>query len=126
MQARLERGSALFATVKWWVVAASLFVYELIMQSPPPLKAIAPDAKKEIIGIRPGEKINEILLTEEEACHAREFEDYFVIEPEYPFWDSSLLSGGKKLPDGFRYTSDNNQHWLTGEELRKMTKELDG
>ena len=88
--------------------------------------AIAPDAQKEITGIRPGEKINEVLLTEEEASHAREFEDHFVIEPEYPFWDSSLLNGGKKLPEGFRYTSDNNQHWLTGEELQEMIGEGDG
>ena len=88
--------------------------------------AIAPGAKKEITGIRPGEKINEVLLTEEEACHAREFEDHFVIEPEYPFWDSSLLNGGKTLPEGFQYTSDNNQHWLTGVELREMIEEVDG
>jgi UDP-N-acetylglucosamine 4,6-dehydratase (inverting) len=88
--------------------------------------AIAPGAQKEITGIRPGEKINEVLLTEEEACHAREFEDHFVIEPEYPFWDSSFLNGGKKLSEGFRYTSDNNQHWLSGEELQKMIEEVDG
>jgi len=88
--------------------------------------AIAPGAQKEITGIRPGEKINEVLLTEEEAWHAREFEDHFVIEPEYPFWDSSLLDGGKKLSEGFRYTSDNNQHWLTREELQKMIEEVDG
>jgi UDP-N-acetylglucosamine 4,6-dehydratase (inverting) len=87
--------------------------------------AIAPGAQKKIIGIRPGEKINEVLLTEEEARHAREFQDHFIIEPEYPFWDSSRLDGGKKLPEGFRYTSDNNQHWLSGEELQKMIEEVD-
>jgi len=88
--------------------------------------AIAPGAQKGVTGIRPGEKINEVLLTEEEARHAREFEDHFVIEPEYPFWDSSLLDGGKKLSEGFRYASDNNQHWLTGEELEEMIEEVDG
>ena len=88
--------------------------------------AVAPGAQKEITGIRTGEKINEVLLTEEEASHAREFEDHFVVEPEYPFWDSNLLNGGRKLPEGFRYTSDNNQHWLTGEELREMIREGDG
>jgi len=87
---------------------------------------IAPSAEKEITGIRPGEKINEILLTEEEACHTREFEDHFVIEPEYPFWNSSLLKGGKKLSDGFSYTSDNNLHWLCGEELQEMIEGVDG
>lgn len=81
---------------------------------------IAPGTKKEIIGIRPGEKVNEILLTEEEALHAKEFDNYFVIEPEFPFWKKENLAGGQTLPDGFRYTSNNNSWWLTKEEVRKM------
>ena len=88
--------------------------------------AIAPDAQQEITGIRPGEKINEVLLAEEEARHAKEFEDHFIIEPEYPFWDGSLLNGGEKLPEGFRYASDTNQHWLSGEDLRRIIEEVDG
>lgn len=85
---------------------------------------IAPRAKKEVIGIRPGEKVNEILLTEEEARHAREFDDYFVIEPEYPFWGKDDVQGGKLLPEGFRYTSDNNNWWLSKDELKRMGEEL--
>ena len=85
---------------------------------------IAPEAEREIIGIRPGEKVNEILLTEEEARHAREFDDYFVIEPEFPFWRKDKLEGGKLLPKGFKYTSDNNSRWLTKEELKKMIEGL--
>jgi len=82
--------------------------------------AIAPDAEKEVTGIRPGEKINEVLLTEEEARHAKEFDKYFVIEPEHPFWDGSHHEGGKPLPEDFRYTSDGNDQWLTSEELKNM------
>ena len=85
---------------------------------------IAPQAERRITGIRPGEKINEILLTEEEARHAREFDDYFVIEPEFPFWGKDTLEGGKPLSDGFRYTSDNNNWWLTKDELKRMVEEL--
>jgi len=85
---------------------------------------IAPEAKKEIIGIRPGEKINEILLTEEEARHAREFDNFFIIEPEYSFWNQNNFKEGRPLPDGFRFTSDSNSSWLTKEELKKMIKEL--
>ncbi|MBM4452974.1 MAG: UDP-N-acetylglucosamine 4,6-dehydratase (inverting) [Chloroflexi bacterium] len=85
---------------------------------------IAPKAEREVIGIRPGEKVNEILLTEEEARHAREFDDYFAIEPEHPFWGKDNLKGGKSLPDGFKYASDNNSWWLTGEELQRMVGEL--
>jgi len=67
---------------------------------------IAPDAEKKVIGIRPGEKLHEILLTEDEARHTREFDGYFVIEPEHPFWEKGGLAGGKPLPEGFRYTSE--------------------
>ena len=86
--------------------------------------AIAPDAKKKIIGIRPGEKIHEILLTEDEASHSKEFSDSYVIEPEHPFWEEHFLKGGKKLKSGFRYTSDNNKTWLTKNQLMKIIKEL--
>ena len=85
---------------------------------------IAPEAEKEVIGIRPGEKVNEILLTEEEARHAQEFSDYFVIEPEFPFWKKDTLEGGKPLPEPFSYTSDNNGWWLTKEELKRMLGKL--
>lgn len=85
---------------------------------------IAPEAKREVIGVRPGEKINETLLTEEEARHSREFENYFAIEPEHPFWTKDNLEGGKPLPEGFKYASDNNSRWLTKDELKRMLKEL--
>jgi UDP-N-acetylglucosamine 4,6-dehydratase len=85
--------------------------------------AIAPEAKREFTGIRPGEKVNEILLTEEEARHAREFDGYFVIEPEYPFWEEDTVRGGNTLPEGFRYTSDNNNQWLGKDELKRMVEE---
>ncbi len=86
--------------------------------------AIAPQAKKEIIGIRPGEKIHEILLTEDEAKHSREFKDSYVIEPEHPFWKKEDLVGGKILPDGFRYTSSTNEKWLTKDDIKRIIKEL--
>jgi UDP-N-acetylglucosamine 4,6-dehydratase len=85
---------------------------------------IAPEAKREVIGVRPGEKINEILLTEEEARHSREFKNYFAIEPEHPFWAKDRFESGKPLPDGFKYASDNNSRWLTKDELKRMLKEL--
>jgi UDP-N-acetylglucosamine 4,6-dehydratase len=85
--------------------------------------AIAPEEKKEIIGIRPGEKIHEILLTDDESRHSREYEYGFVIEPEHPFWNINDIKG-KKLPDGFKYTSDTNTKWLTKNELIKIIKDL--
>jgi len=85
---------------------------------------IAPEAQREVIGIRPGEKVHEILLTEEESRHAWEFDNYFAIEPEHPFWGKDNLQGGKPIPDGFKYTSDSNGWWLTSEELQRMLGEL--
>jgi len=86
-------------------------------------KVIAPDAKKKVIGIRSGEKLHEILLTEDEARHTREFDNYFVIEPEHPFWDKNNFNDEKSLPEGFRYTSDGNDKWLTADELGKIADE---
>ena len=85
---------------------------------------VAPQAERRIIGIRPGEKTNESLITKEEAMRAREFDKYFVIEPEFSFWKPDSLQGGKPLPDAFSYTSDNNDRWLTKDELTGMIKEL--
>lgn len=85
---------------------------------------IAPKAEREIIGIRQGERINEILLTEEEATHSKEMDEYFVIEPEFPFWKVDNIEDGRPLHPGFRYTSDNNDWWLTEDELKKMLEGL--
>ena len=85
---------------------------------------VAPQAERRIIGIRPGEKTNDSLITKEEAMRAREFNDYFVIEPKFSFWKPDSLQGGKPLPDAFSYTSDNNDRWLTKDELTGMIKEL--
>ena len=87
-------------------------------------KAIAPEAEMVITGIRPGEKLHEILLTEEEARHAKELEDYYVVEPEHHFWDKNNLKGSKALPRGFKYTSDNNSQWLDENEIKGMVQDL--
>lgn len=87
-------------------------------------EVIAPECEIKFTGIRPGEKIDECLLTEDEARHSREFEDLFVIEPEFSFWDSKKSECGKILPEGFRYSSEKNDIWLTKKELAKMIEEL--
>ena len=86
---------------------------------------IAPGAKRKIIGIRPGEKVDEVLLTKEEAIHAKEFDTFFVIEPEYPFWRKDNLEGSRPLPEGFRYTSETNDNWISQEQMRGILKDLE-
>jgi len=88
-------------------------------------KTVAPNCKIKYIGIRPGEKIHECLLTEDETRHAVEYKNFFVIMPDHPWWSYGNYKDGNKLPDGFRYTSDSNEHWLTEKELQKMLKELE-
>ncbi len=84
------------------------------------VQAIAPGCQIRETGIRPGEKLHEILLTEDDARHTLEFEDSFLTEPEFPWWGGSQWTGGKPLPEGFSYRSDNNTHWLTTEALTKL------
>ncbi len=85
--------------------------------------ALAPEVPRRIIGVRPGEKIHEVLLTEDESRHARQFPGHYVIHPAFPFWrrDADELSGDE-LPPGFRYASDTNDKWLTADQIREMSE----
>jgi UDP-N-acetylglucosamine 4,6-dehydratase/5-epimerase len=87
-------------------------------------KAIAPECEIEIIGIRPGEKLHEMMITSDDARHTTEYDDFYVIEPEFPWWNHRKLPGGKPLRDGFYYSSDTNSEWLTVEQLRTLVEEL--
>ena len=80
--------------------------------------AVAPGCKVNVVGIRPGEKLHEVLLSEDEARQALELEDMFVIEPLHSFWKDGAWGEGKRPADGFRYSSDNNTSWLTIEQLQ--------
>jgi len=83
-------------------------------------KAIAPDCEVEYIGIRPGEKLHEVLISEDEARHTVELDDMYIIQPLHPWWRVENWAAAKPLPEGFRYTSDTNTRWLSVEELRRM------
>ncbi|MFT9819926.1 UDP-N-acetylglucosamine 4,6-dehydratase (inverting) [Lysinibacillus sp. NPDC056185] len=87
-------------------------------------EAIAPECEIEIIGIRPGEKLHEAMIMEDDARHTIEFNDYYVIQPEFSWWAKGQLQGGKALQEGFAYTSDNNTDWLKIDQLQKLTNEI--
>ena len=83
-------------------------------------KAIAPEAEIEIIGIRPGEKLHEDLLSVDEARHTIELESMFVIQPAEASWFGySWKDKGQPLPEGFSYTSDSNADWLDVDGIKK-------
>lgn len=84
-------------------------------------EAIAPGVPVEIVGIRPGEKLHEALLTADEARHAVDAGDMYVVLPEHPWWSSSAdWADGTPLSDGFAYTSDTNSDWLDADQLRGL------
>ncbi|MGG3887915.1 UDP-N-acetylglucosamine 4,6-dehydratase (inverting) [Metabacillus fastidiosus] len=87
-------------------------------------KAIAPECEIDIIGIRPGEKLHEAMILEDDARHTKEFDTYYVIQPEFPWWSEEFSIGGKSLPEGFKYTSDSNKQWLTVRELQVLAEEI--
>lgn len=82
-------------------------------------RAMAPHLPHKIVGIRPGEKLAETLLTEDEARMACDLGDRYIISRDGP-----LFTGGKPVPEGFRYSSDRNDQWLTIEEMRDAVKQL--
>jgi UDP-N-acetylglucosamine 4,6-dehydratase len=86
------------------------------------VEAVAPSCHTELNGIRPGEKINEVLVSQDEARHTVILDDMFVIKPEYNWWGQDNWREGKSLPDGFTFTSDTNDQWLSIEQLRAMVE----
>lgn len=85
------------------------------------IEAITPDCVVEVIGIRPGEKLHEVLISEDEARQTIEMDDKYMIRPLHTWWQE-MPSTGKTLADGFSYRSDTNSRWLGVDELREMVE----
>ena len=83
--------------------------------------ALSPGGKVKIIGIRPGEKLHEVMITEDDARNTVEFSDRYVIEPNPVAWTGHVLrDGAVPVEDGFRYASDNNTEWLDDAGLHEL------
>lgn len=91
-------------------------------------RAIAPEARQDIIGIRPGEKVHEQMIGTEDSSYTYEYPDHFKILPAIHQWyrDANRIKDGKKVSAGFCYTSDNNTEWMTAEQLRGWIKQNQG
>lgn len=86
-------------------------------------RAIAPECETTVIGIRPGEKLHEVMISEDDARHTLEYDTYFAILPTFDEYDPANYrrnNGGKPCEDGFHYSSDTNTRWLSVEEIQSM------
>jgi len=88
-------------------------------------KVIAPECRIKEIGIRPGEKLHEVLVSEDEAPQTLELDDMFVVRPAHSWWRVEHWAGGQPLPENFRYSSNFNARWLGADDMRAMLDELD-
>jgi len=88
-------------------------------------RTMAPNLPQRVVGIRPGEKLHEVMITEDDSRQTLELRDRYVIEPVFSFWDRQpyLAGGARPVADGFRYSSDTNAAWLEGDELARMIAE---
>lgn len=95
------------------------------MKMPDLAKAIAPNLKIKEIGIRPGEKIHEQMITKEDAPNTIEFKDFYIILPQITFKNIDYnYPNAKKVAPDFEYHSGNNDRWLTIEDMRKLISEI--
>jgi len=83
-------------------------------------RAIAPEARLEVVGIRPGEKLHEQMISVDDARRTVDAGTFYVIQPDADWWDGSALADVTSVPEGFSYTSDTNTQWLTVEQLQTM------
>ena len=108
------------------MVGGELFVPKLPSMNIMDLaKAIAPKCQTRIIGIRPGEKLHEVMITKDDARKTLEFDNYYIIQPQFRFFEGRFKNnGGKSVPEDFEYNSQSNTWWLTENDLKDMLEKL--
>lgn len=86
-------------------------------------KAMLPDCKMPEVGIREGEKLHEVMVTKEDSMFTYEYDKHYIIYPHYTWWsEDRIIPGGKRVEQGFEYSSGTNTKWLSVEELRERLK----
>lgn len=85
-------------------------------------ESIGRNCQIDYVGMRPGEKVHEVLVSEDESRNALELENMYVIQPVHPWWRKDNWMQGRALPEGFRYASDLNADWFTKDQLRELVR----
>ena len=90
-------------------------------------EAMCPGIGIKEVGIRPGEKLDEVMVTREDAPNTYEYDKHFIVYPQMVFNDRQKepIPGGKKVADGFSYSSGNNTEWLSVDEIKELLKDID-
>ena len=122
----LEQGVDFVLKCLEFMVGGELFVPKIPSMNMMDLaKAIAPKCKTEIIGIRPGEKLHEVMVPKDDAHRTIEYDDKYIIQPDFRFFERRFNSnGGKPVPEGFEYNSETNPWKLSIEEAKEMVRAL--
>lgn len=111
------------------MVGGEIYVKKIPSMTMPDLaKAVSADAEQKIIGIRPGEKLHEQMISAEDSFHTFEYPEHFKILPAINGWDETpeRIKDGKKVAEGFVYASDNNSEWMSIEQLQNWIKANEG
>ena len=120
----LQQGVDFVLSSLEWMRGGEIFVPKIPTMNILDLaRAVAPGCRVETVGIRPGEKLHETMISEDDARHTLEYDDHFVIlpDPQHMLFERSTdMDTGQPCPDGFSYTSDANPQRLSIIELRRM------
>jgi UDP-N-acetylglucosamine 4,6-dehydratase len=87
-------------------------------------EAIAPGVERVVVGVRPGEKLHELMIGVDDARRTRDMGSYYVVQPEFPWWSDAAVAEGKAVPDGFSYSSDGNSERLGVDQVRELLVNL--
>ncbi|MGE4554298.1 MAG: UDP-N-acetylglucosamine 4,6-dehydratase (inverting) [Desulfovibrionaceae bacterium] len=122
----LEQGVDFVLNCLQAMVGGELFVPKLPSMNIMDLaRAMGPDCRIETVGIRPGEKLHEVMIPRDEARNTVEFDDHFVIKPAFRFFERRFNhEAGRPVAEDFEYNSRDNDRWLSGEQLKQMIETL--
>jgi UDP-N-acetylglucosamine 4,6-dehydratase len=119
----LEQGVTFVLAAIGWMRGGEIFVPKIpSMRVVDLARAVAPECRFEVVGIRAGEKLHEVMIPADEARNTFEYDTHYVIAPAFHEWTTFDFrsNGGRPAPEDFAYASDTNDHWLTTDELRAM------
>ena len=89
-------------------------------------QAILPGCEMPEVGIREGEKLHEVMVTREDSMFTYEYDKHFIVYPHFDWWNTSKIQvGGKKVEQGFEYSSGSNSEWISIDELKERLKKIE-